>query len=59
MGRGREKGRWKRGDEERMGGTGVNNGHFKDSMGFMGKNDISIKLFIIIKIPKRVKHTFI
>ena len=37
-----------------MGGTGVNNGHFKDGMGFMGKNDISITLFIIIKIPKRV-----
>ena len=42
-----------------MGGTGVNNGHFKDSMGFMNKNNITMKMFIIIKIPKKVKDALV
>ena len=57
--RGREEVGGRRGDEERMGGTGVDNGHFKDSMGFMDKNNISIKMFIIIKICKRIKHALV
>ena len=58
-GEGVGEGERERGDEERMDGTGVDNGHFKDSMGFMDKNNISIKMFIIIKIPKRVKHALV